>query len=96
MRDSARTAIMTRGVLAFGPDRKLYVLFGDAGRRSQLQNLQSSDDANRPALQPDDQFGGPQPDDAHFTGVILRLNALMAQLATDMTPSSECRGRARR
>ena len=22
----------------------------------------------------DDQFGGPQPDDAHFTGVILRLN----------------------
>jgi glucose/arabinose dehydrogenase len=24
---------------------------------------------------PDDQLGGPQPDDAHFTGVILRLNA---------------------
>ena len=23
---------------------------------------------------PDDQFGGPQPDDAHLTGVILRLN----------------------
>jgi glucose/arabinose dehydrogenase len=23
---------------------------------------------------PDDQFGGPQPDDAHFTGVIVRLN----------------------
>ena len=23
---------------------------------------------------PDDQFGGPEPDDAHFTGVILRLN----------------------
>jgi aldose sugar dehydrogenase len=25
-------------------------------------------------LMTDDQFGGPQPDDAHFTGVILRLN----------------------
>ena len=23
---------------------------------------------------PDDQFGGPEPDDAHFTGVILRIN----------------------
>ena len=23
---------------------------------------------------PDDQFGGPEPDDAHLTGVILRLN----------------------
>ena len=23
---------------------------------------------------PDDQFGGPEPDDAHFTGIILRLN----------------------
>ena len=63
------------GVLAFGPDGKLYVMFGDAGRRSQLQNLPSG-----PTLTglgtpvPDDQFGGPQPDDAHFTGVILRLN----------------------
>src|SRR5687768_18276209 len=50
-------------------------MFGDAGRRSQLQNLPSG-----PTLTglgspvPDDQFGGPQPDDAHFTGVILRLN----------------------
>jgi hypothetical protein len=25
-------------------------------------------------LQPDDQFGGPEPDDAHLSGVILRLN----------------------
>jgi len=23
---------------------------------------------------PDDQFGGPEPDDAHLTGVVLRLN----------------------
>jgi aldose sugar dehydrogenase len=63
------------GVLAFGPDRKLYIMFGDAGRRGQLQNLPSG-----PTLTglgttvADDQFGGPQPDDAHFTGVILRLN----------------------
>src|ERR687887_2190016 len=27
------------GVLTFGPDRKLYVIFGDNGRRGQLQNL---------------------------------------------------------
>ena len=44
---------------------------GDNGRRGQMQNL-----VNGPfgPGQPDDQFGGPQPDDAHFTGVILRLN----------------------
>ncbi len=63
------------GPLAFGPDGKLYIMFGDAGRRSQLQNLPSG-----PTLTglgtpvPDDQFGGPQPDDEHFTGVILRMN----------------------
>ena len=63
------------GVLAFGPDGKLYIMFGDAGRRSQLQNLPSGPTATGlgPTV-PDDQFGGPQPDDAHFTGVILRLN----------------------
>ena len=60
------------GVLAFGPDGKLYIFIGDVGRRGQLQNL-----PNGPfgPGQPDDQFGGPQPDDAHFTGVIIRLNA---------------------
>jgi glucose/arabinose dehydrogenase len=63
------------GVLAFGPDRKLYVLVGDVGRRSQLQNLPSGPTPTGlgPTV-PDDQFGGPQPDDAHFTGAILRLN----------------------
>jgi glucose/arabinose dehydrogenase len=63
------------GVLAFGPDGKLYVMFGDAGRRGQLQNLPSGPTATGlgPTV-PDDQFGGPEPDDAHFTGVILRLN----------------------
>ncbi len=59
------------GVITFGPDQKLYILAGDAGRRGQLQNL--PDGPFGPG-QPDDQFGGPQPDNAHLTGVILRLN----------------------
>ena len=59
------------GVLRFGPDGKLYVLLGDVGRRGQLQNL--PDGPFGPGV-PDDQFGGPEPDDAHLAGVILRLN----------------------
>jgi glucose/arabinose dehydrogenase len=58
------------GVLAFGPDGKLYVQVGDLGRRGQLQNLPNG--PTPPTA--DDQFGGPEPDDAHLTGVILRLN----------------------
>ena len=63
------------GVIAFGPDGKLYVLFGDAGRRGQLQNLPSGPTPTGlgPTV-PDDQFGGPEPDNAHLAGVILRLN----------------------
>jgi aldose sugar dehydrogenase len=63
------------GVIRFGPDGKLYVMFGDVGRRGQLQNLPSgpTETGLGPTV-PDDQFGGPEPDDAHFTGVILRLN----------------------
>jgi glucose/arabinose dehydrogenase len=63
------------GVIAFGPDHKLYVMFGDAGRRGQLQNLPSGPTPTGlgPTV-PDDQFGGPQPDNAHLAGVILRLN----------------------
>ena len=63
------------GVLRFGPDGKLYVFFGDQGRRGQLQNLPSG--PTETGLGPtvaDDQFGGPEPDDAHFSGVVLRLN----------------------
>ena len=59
------------GVIRFGPDGKLYVQMGDNGRRGQLQNL--VDGPTAPGVF-DDQFGGPEPDDAHLTGVILRLN----------------------
>jgi aldose sugar dehydrogenase len=60
------------GVMKFGPDGKLYLFTGDLGRRGQMQNL-----PNGPFLTPpfvDDTFGGPQPDNAHLSGVILRLN----------------------
>jgi glucose/arabinose dehydrogenase len=59
------------GVIRFGPDGKLYVMMGDNGRRGQMQNL--ADGPGGPT-RADDQFGGPEPDDAHLTGVILRLN----------------------
>ncbi len=59
------------GVLRFGPDGKLYIVIGDVGRRGQLQNLVNGPFG--PGID-DDQFGGPEPDDAHLTGSILRLN----------------------
>jgi glucose/arabinose dehydrogenase len=63
------------GVLAFGKDGKLYIFIGDAGRRGNLQNLPCGPTATCPGpTVPDDQFGGPGPDNAHLTGVILRLN----------------------
>jgi glucose/arabinose dehydrogenase len=63
------------GILRFGPDGKLYVYFGDQGRRGQLQNLPSgpTETGLGPTV-PDDQFGGPEPDNAHFAGIIMRLN----------------------
>lgn len=64
------------GVIRFGPDGKLYIVIGDNGRRGQLQNLPSgpTETGLGPTV-PDDQFGGPTPDNAHFTGVIIRLNS---------------------
>jgi glucose/arabinose dehydrogenase len=59
------------GVIDFGPDGKLYVVVGDLGRRGQLQNLPGGPLGDG---SPDDQFGGPEPDDAHLSGVILRLD----------------------
>jgi hypothetical protein len=59
------------GKIAFGPDGKLYIMIGDNGRRGWLQNL--SDGPFIPAA-PDDEFGGPAPDDNHLTGSIFRLN----------------------
>jgi aldose sugar dehydrogenase len=59
------------GVVRFGPDGKVYVIVGDTGRRGQMQNLEFGPFG--PGI-PDDQFGGPAPDNAHFTGVIVRLN----------------------
>jgi len=60
------------GKILFGSDGMLYFMIGDQGRRGQLQNLASGPFGPG---QPDDQFGGPAPDNAHFTGVIFRLNA---------------------
>jgi glucose/arabinose dehydrogenase len=69
------------GVIRFGPDGKLYIFVGDVGRRGQMQNLPDGPGCIAlpcPAVPQgnlaDDQFGGPEPDDAHLTGVILRLN----------------------
>lgn len=56
------------GVLRFGPDGKLFIMMGDNGRRGFLQNVTSGGPV------PDDQYGGPEPDNAHLTGFILRLN----------------------
>jgi glucose/arabinose dehydrogenase len=63
------------GVLKFGPDGKLYIVIGDNGRRGWMQNLPCGPTAVCPGpIVMDDQFGGPMPDNAHLTGVILRLN----------------------
>lgn len=63
------------GVLEFGLDGRLFVFVGDLGRRGWLQNLPCGPTPTCPGpTVPDDQFGGPAPDDAHRSGVVLRLN----------------------
>ena len=61
------------GPLLFGPDGKLYLYFGDQGRRGWMQNLPNGPFENPPFV--DDTHGGPAPDNAHLSGVVLRLNA---------------------
>lgn len=70
------------GVIRFGPDGRLYVFVGDLGRRGGTQNLRCGPThrydcptmSQRPwGAVPDDQFGGPEPDLAHLSGVVLRL-----------------------
>ncbi len=60
------------GVMRFGPDGKLYVFMGDQGRRGWLQNLPNGPFESAPFI--DDTYGGPEPDNAHLSGIILRLN----------------------
>jgi aldose sugar dehydrogenase len=60
------------GPIRFGPDGKLYIFMGDQGRRGWLQNLPNGPFLTAPMV--DDTFGGPEPDNAHLSGVILRLN----------------------
>ncbi len=63
------------GVIAFGPDEKLYIFIGDLGRRGQLQNLPCGPTTACPGPPvQDDLFGGPEPDNEHLSGVVLRLN----------------------
>jgi glucose/arabinose dehydrogenase len=63
------------GVIKFGPDGKLYIFIGDVGRRGWMQNLLNGPfQPGDPLFGTDDNFGGPEPDDAHLTGSILRLN----------------------
>jgi len=63
------------GPIRFGPDGKLYIYMGDNGRRGWMQNLPCGPTPTCPGpIVQDDQFGGPQPDNAHLTGVVLRLN----------------------
>lgn len=70
-RDGARDGSRD-GARGNGRDKaKLLIFVGDLGRRGQMQNL--VDGPFGPG-QTDDQFGGPEPDDAHLSGVVLRLN----------------------
>lgn len=71
------------GKIVFSRDGKLYVFIGDNGRRGNMQNLTLAQIRALPNVATqwtfngnvqDDEFGGPAPDNAHLTGVVLRLN----------------------
>jgi glucose/arabinose dehydrogenase len=62
------------GVMRFGPDRKLYIFMGDQGRRGWMQNLANGPFESAPFVDDNFDSGGPAPDNAHLSGVILRLN----------------------
>ena len=85
------------GVLRIGPDGKLYVFVGDLGRRGHLQNLRCgpTDEYFCPpsTAVPDDQFGGPAPDDEHLSGAVLRLN--LDGTAPGDVDRARCRARIR-
>lgn len=69
------------GQIRFGPDGKLYIFVGDVGRRGWTQNLPNGPFLTAPFI--DDAFGGPASDNAHLTGVILRLNDDGTPVATN-------------
>ena len=71
LRDLIKGALFHKDDPADDERAKLFIIIGDNGRRGQMQNL--PDGPFGPGI-PDDQFGGPEPDNAHLTGVILRLN----------------------
>jgi glucose/arabinose dehydrogenase len=60
------------GQMRFGPDGKLHVFVGDLGRRGWTQNLANGPFLTAPFV--DDTFGGPAADNAHLSGVVLRIN----------------------
>lgn len=71
LRDLIKRALFHKDDPADDDRARLFIVIGDNGRRGQLQNL--PDGPFGPGM-PDDQFGGPEPDNSHLTGVILRLN----------------------
>ncbi|MBX9586469.1 MAG: PQQ-dependent sugar dehydrogenase [Gammaproteobacteria bacterium] len=64
------------GKIVFGHDKKLYIMLGDAGRRGMTQNIKKNLGILKDGqlMGKDDIFGGIAPDNAHMTGVVLRLN----------------------
>jgi glucose/arabinose dehydrogenase len=58
------------GVIRVDSEGKVYIIVGDLGRRGLMQNITRGFGP----FARDDQFGGPEPDNTHLSGVLLRLN----------------------